>query len=260
MEIRKDDFFYEVDLNKEYEFDNIIIKKEGIVLKKEDGFLIQWDNVYSIKNGTIRCFIDEQWCFIEKDNRNSFKPMFENSPDIAKAFWDRMVVERFKEKGFIEGTVFQPESIFNRIRILEVFPSVLSFIAISIIFYFVFRNEDMYTIFLFSATPVIVFMLVAVKVYFNNRGRRYYSWRLDKNGIRLYKKFSETGVSYDIFKNKPAVNDLFFPKSLIIKLLFLSICKFDEDLLKDTYLIEKVKWIKNYLAKKNEKGELNAGN
>ena len=215
LAIYRDRLFYEVDIEKEYEFDNITVNKKGIKLKKESNLLIPWENVYSIKDGRIKIFHNECWDEIEKDHRTGFAPMV-TGPDITKAFHDRILIEKLKKDGSLEGTAFWPESIFYNLRVLELFLPVISLMLAVVAFYFLMRTQSYDAIVFVSFLPVTVIAIFIIKAYYNNRGRRFWKWKIEGSELRLFKQSEVKGVKYDIFNRKPIVNQLFFPDTTVI--------------------------------------------
>lgn len=222
LAIYRDRLFYEVDIEKEYDFDNITVSKKGIKLKKENNLLVPWRNVYGIKEGRIKIFHNECWDEVEKDHRTGFAPM-ETGPDIVKAFHDRILLEKLKKDGFLEGTAFWPESVFNNLRVLELFLPVISLILTVVAFYFLMRNQSSSAIALVSFLPVTVIVIFIMKAYYNNRGRKFQKWKIEGSELRLFEPDEVKGVKYDVFNRKPVVNQLFFPDTTVIDEIMLAI-------------------------------------
>jgi hypothetical protein len=228
LAIYRDRYFYEVDIEKEYDFDNITVNKKGIKLKKENNLLVPWRNVYRIKDGRIRIFHNEFWDEIEKDHREGFAPMV-TGPDITKAFHDRILLEKFKKDGSLEGTAFWPESIFDNVRVLELFGPIIALIISVIAFYFLMRNQSFDAILFVSFLPATVIAIFIIKAYYNNRGRKFWKWRIEGNELRLFESDEVKGVKYDVFNRKPVVNQLFFPDTTVIDEIMLAVSGNDDN-------------------------------
>ena len=228
LAIYRDNLFYDVNIEKEYEFDNITVNKKGIKLKKENNLLVPWRNVYRIKDGRIKIFHNEFWDEIEKDHREGFAPMV-TGPDITKAFHDRIILEKLKKDGSLEGTAFWPESVFSNLRVLELFFPSISLIMAVVAFYFVMRNQSPQAIMFMSFLPIIVVIIFIAKAYYNNRGRKFWKWRIEGNELRLFKPDEVKGVKYNVFNQKPEVNQLFFPDTTVIDEIMLAVSGNDDN-------------------------------
>jgi len=222
LAIQRDNLFYEVDVEKDYEFENVTVNKEGIKLKKEHNLHIPWRSVVSIKNGKIKIFHNECWDEVEKNHREGFAPMV-SGPDITKAFHDRILIEKLKKDGVLEGTAFWPESAFNNLRVLELFGPIIALILAIVAFYFLMRNQSLNAIVFVSFLPATVIAIFITKAYFNNRGRKFWKWRIEGSELRLFKPDEEKGVKYDVFARSPIVNQLFFPDTTVIDEIMLAV-------------------------------------
>lgn len=224
LNIKRDDLFYDVDIEKQYEYDLVILTKEGIEIKK-DNSLILWDEVYSINVNQIDYFSKNKW---KTQKIQSLFPW--TVLDIAKvnylkifnAFWHRILVERHKTEGFLEGTAFwkKPDRSFSGIL-----KQYLKFPALLFGFFLLIHFRDYLNI--FAIFPIVFVLNHIINFFYYKRHENYWKWRLEGAEMIVFSIEDKEIFRYEIVNRKRRLHKAFFSKNNIYGFIMASNLKTD---------------------------------